>query len=205
MSNISGPTPNKPKDPYEGYKVEAIEKETLDPKKNKPPPSKKKGKKIIFQNAFFLFFSKIFRSLFPQKTRPAPPSEEILEIWEKLYLLFENMKQEKAQEEPAFLQHFAYLWEKLLENLFYYKKFPEIHEKILLFIEEVESFPEGNEFSFGYYLSNASIDNWLPFPFIALLKNLYEEHIKDPEKSKLQNWSLQIRDFLFFFSSLKEK
>ncbi len=206
MSNISGTGGNKPKDPYENYRVEKIEAERFDPKRSSAPSSKKQREKTFFQNAFFLFFTKMFRSLFP----PKKPSVDLLmeskiENLQKLLACFQKMKREETYEDSSLLQNFSFLWRQFLEDVPYFKKFPILYEKLTSFIEQVHLFPKEEEHPLGYYLSEYTGEKWLPFPFIALLQKLHQEYVKNPEGSHLENWSSQVRDFLSFFSTLKQQ
>jgi hypothetical protein len=42
-------------------------------------------------------------------------------------------------------------------------------------IEAINHYPEKGDHSLGYYLSSSTGENWIPFPFMEILRNLHEK------------------------------
>ncbi len=79
----------------------------------------------------------------------------------------------------------------------------EIRQLIKNFITSFKTFPKKTDHPLGHYLQKYAGENWLPFPFIAILKNLHEDHALHGENSQLNTWFVQISDLIDYFSSVQ--
>ena len=56
------------------------------------------------------------------------------------------------------------------------------------FIQSINTFPRSEEHSFGYYLSEFAGNEWLPFPFLELIKKLHIGYLQNEKSSELALW-----------------
>ena len=49
-----------------------------------------------------------------------------------------------------------------------------------------------------------SDSEWIPFPFMKMLHNLFEENQKNPKDSQLEKWTKQIKEIIRSLQSLEE-
>jgi len=179
---------SNPIDPYGHLKVEKIEEVTsADEKEKKLNPKSVDKKKFIYLTFlnFFLNTLNLFNKKKYSKIEDTPIFKELQTIKSSL----ESLKEKDLSKEADFLNFFAYLWLKLFND---YKNYHITNEKTISDIKEliknIYSYPEGSEFSLGYYISELAGMKWIPFPYIELLKNLHLEYKKDPINSHLQKW-----------------
>ncbi len=72
------------------------------------------------------------------------------------------------------------------------------------FIADIKAYPEKADHPLGYYLQKYAGENWLPVPFISILKNLHNEHVKNGDKSRLNAWFLQLSQLIDYSTSKKK-
>ena len=70
------------------------------------------------------------------------------------------------------------------------------------FIESVQKYPENDEHSLGYYLTEYAGSDWLPFPFMEILQNLHFSHQTDPHNSYLSQWVKTLKEIISKIQSL---
>ena len=68
--------------------------------------------------------------------------------------------------------------------------------KILALKKNIENFPKDADHCLGYYLSEYLEENWAPFPFMDILKILYNNHQTLQANSLLQSWIITIDELL---------
>lgn len=65
-----------------------------------------------------------------------------------------------------------------------------------IFIQKLNNYPKNNNYSLGFYLTEYAGEEWLPLPFIDLLRKLHEEALINKAKSHLLDWSYILTDIL---------
>ncbi|MDN3505106.1 MAG: hypothetical protein P0S95_05990 [Rhabdochlamydiaceae bacterium] len=61
----------------------------------------------------------------------------------------------------------------------------EAYDRITKLINLFNRYPTADEHSLGHYLSNHAGENWLPFPFMGILNDLFDEQLELKDKSNL--------------------
>jgi len=201
MVNLFGPNQYPRKDPYEDLKVQRIEEEKFDKEKKEPAlESKPSPKKPYLWAAVTLLFHKLF-SFFSKEEAQTPDVYLTLELENlcNLHSYFEKMKENNLSGDMEFLQKFSLLWHKFIEDTFRLKKLSPLYKEIEFFIEEIQSYPEDSDHSFGYYLSEYAGSEWLPYPFLQLFQKLFEEHLQNKDRSHLEKWTSHLKILIDHF------
>lgn len=76
--------------------------------------------------------------------------------------------------------------------------------KINDFTSEVLHYPPDEAYSLGYYLTEHAGREWIPFPLMDLLQDLYKQHQKMPASSKLVYWTTKLSDIIEDLETLPE-
>jgi hypothetical protein len=117
------------------------------------------------------------------------------ELKEFKYLLEELIEEDKSHV-PEFTQRLSIHWQKMSEscNAVAEKSQPSdpFVSQILSFIGEIKNFPPGEDHTLGYYLDEHAGQEWIPFPFMNLLRALREEHLTAPQESQIYSWIQQL-------------
>lgn len=79
----------------------------------------------------------------------------------------------------------------------------EVSEALKQLITNIKTYPKKADHTLGYYLQKYAGENWLPFPFIAILKGLHENHAIQGEKSELSKWLDELAQVIDYFSAFK--
>lgn len=61
---------------------------------------------------------------------------------------------------------------------------------------DILHYPTDEDHSLGYYLTEHAGREWIPFPLMNLLQDLYKQHQKKPIDSKLTYWASQLNDII---------
>lgn len=80
----------------------------------------------------------------------------------------------------------------------------KIGELLRQLITNIKTYPKTADHSLGYYLQKYTGEHWLPFPFIAILKELHEAHATQGENSDLSKWIDELTQVIDYFSAFKE-
>lgn len=174
MGSVHNPMDNRPKDPYEGYKAEGIEdRHSKDqPEEEKTPPSK-----LAAIAAFILRMLQKIVYIFTQNALKRIPSSSQKKTRENLILFkgcLEILMMEDRSQDIQFLNRMSQLRNAFPPN-----------QPIL---SELKKYPPNQQHSLDYYLSEYSNQNWIPFPYMDLIRQLHQDHLKDPTHSLLQKW-----------------
>jgi hypothetical protein len=147
-----------------------------------------------FFGSFIIFMKKIL-NIFKRK------SDEFLMSREQLIedlLSFKKMLQILAHEDqshnPEFTLQLSELWHNLMDVLDQsgLKKSDHPFRELYLFIEKIHAFPQGEDHSLGFYLTEYVGKEWLPFPFMDMLHQLYQQNQENPQRSYLSEWIAQL-------------
>jgi len=160
----------------------------------------------IKEHPFFILFLQELRSLFLSLLESKTPCSSSLVAplkihLQSLFLLLQILSQENRSHTPEYLKQLSQLWHILGQNCnlidvlegedasFFYKV-----KNLLL---EIGRYRGQEEYHLGYYLQQAGIGkDWIPFPLMHLLQDLYEEHEQNEQSSTLALWLANIKRIL---------
>lgn len=162
--SIDNPVGEPPRDPLKGY-----QKFDQEPEKPEPPPEKNVGLFTHLLN----WASKILDH-FTHK-----PSENVEELLVAFKDCLTILQYEDRSEDDHFLTHFSAVWTKLL-NL-RRKEFKDL-------IQAIQSYPPGQDFSLGYYLTERAGETWTPIPYRELIQKIHLDYTATP----LPQWISEI-------------
>lgn len=177
--------PVGPRDPYERYRVESIEKDSQRSfDKDPDDPNKKKP-------ALLALIVNLIRRLFQLLDAPIlrkNPSTVRVHL-RQFKMMLETLQNTDHSQDSGFLNHLSELWHELLDDQ---QEFPIIKSLLDL----LQSYPPDQEHTLGYYLTEYVGQKWLPFPFMEMVLKLHLQHKKNPLSSTLRQWILQIDSLL---------
>ncbi len=205
--SFQNPIGGGPKDPFEKYRIEKIEKDK-DRDAEKKMMRWGEGKPHSAFAAYFLLLFKKILDLFENTTERGLGVSAEIDVQEHLTLLkaaIETLKAEDHSQDVAFLNRLSSLWHQILEDLLRFRKKTALANHMNAFIKSVQSYPEGKEHSFAYYLSEYAGQTWLPFPYMEMLKQLWAEHQKLHEGSHLHQWSSTLKEMIQMLDPEKSK
>jgi len=188
MSDFKTSIDPSSQDPYHRIQVDPIGQKHEEGRQQEQEQRKKRS---VFASVLS-FISDRLINFFPKRT-----SVESLLLMEKdlehIKKCFNELKENDLSQDIHFLQQLSDYWLLFLADFdpISYSKHPMI-TKIHQFLSTVEAFPIGQQYSLGYYLSESAGLRWIPFPYMAILKNLYQDHQVNQENSQLQAWTNEI-------------
>jgi hypothetical protein len=158
---IHNPVGGGPKDPYEEYR-KALEKEKQDKETPEEP------KKSLFPIAqIILWIQKILYRLIH-------PASGLKEHLTELKSMFQTLQKEDRSDDVDFSARLSKIWIQILDD---YQHRNKTDPTLKAFIKTIQSYPEGQENTLGYYLSETVGQGWLPFPYIELIQKLHFEPV----------------------------
>lgn len=178
--------PVTPPDPYDRYRIEPTERERESRSQGGwgGPPDDKKGLVARLLRSLHRILSRILETPRQEKTAVA-----IAGSLRSLKAAFEILKREDRSEDIQFLNHISQIWLHLLEEGLTLTRATPAGEGLKEFIKKIEHYPAHQSHTFGYYLSEFAGQKWIPFPYMDLIQQLHEEHLKSPEISVLTEWT----------------
>ncbi len=205
----SNPIGNAPRDPYEAYRVEEIERDrkSKEQKKNRPPPEEPPQEKRWVVFAYVLMLMHKIIELFQGIPEKGISTQEEGGIRENLLLFkaaLEMMKKEDRSQDIEFLNRLSQLWQHVLEDALHFKRISLLSKELKNLIDKIQHYPQRQEHSLGYYLAEYAGQKWLPFPFMELIQKIHAEHIQSPRQSALSEWTSQIDEILPLMKSNKD-
>ncbi len=167
--------------------VQAVEKE----KKDKEPYNPKRApEEAPIYTLILAVLKKIIRFFGSSKTFSLSISQKEL-VYEDL-LSFRKMLHllggEDQSHNPEFHLHLAELWHNLVNDCQNIAHAAPLFTEIKNLVTQIHRYPQKVDYSLGYYLSAYAGKEWIPFPFLEILKKLHEEHKQNPERSTLTLW-----------------
>lgn len=192
------PISGEPHDPYEKYRVEEIQKD-------KEPGNAAEGTKSFQEKhhsafaAYALLILNRFLELFERTTEQGlstSAQEEVLNHLALFKAALETLKTEDRSQDSLFLNKLTELWHQLLEDSYSFRRHTVLATKIRTFIKELQHYPEHQEHSLGYYLTEYAGQKWLPFPYMDMIRHLHMSHKKNQENSLLSLWSKEIEEMI---------
>ncbi len=134
----------------------------------------------LVYGSLILFFKKMFStSLFSRPGKGSKSTMEVVIAAQEFKKLLTKLKTSDETDNQHYAQHLSELWHILLGAP---PKTP-----IEPFIQLVNTYPAGEMHSFGFYLSNYAGDDWLPFPFLEILKKLHQGYVLRKGHSELSH------------------
>ncbi len=111
-----------------------------------------------------------------------------------------EMQEHDQSSNQEFIQNLSDTWIdfcgeiEMIESHLLQKEFPfrEIHD----FKNSLSDFPPNQEHSLGFYLIHHAGRDWLPFPFMEILKEIHREYLNDELQSHLIHWAAKIDKIL---------
>ncbi|HSX37857.1 MAG TPA: hypothetical protein VLE95_03395 [Chlamydiales bacterium] len=143
---------------------------------------------VLFDKVLFTLNHLIQKNLARGQEKPAR---------ETLYSIkasFEILMQEDRSQDAAFLSQLSDLWQSLLEHAIQTNT-PWAKGMIQL-IKEIDSQPEEEEHTLGYYLEQCAGQKWLPFPYMDLIQKIHHDYRMSPSSSLLTRWVRMIEEIL---------
>jgi hypothetical protein len=148
--------------------------------------------------SFLAWLTSLFDRLFPKTS-----IEESLKKLNKDLLNFKDclvlLTEADLSQDAHFLKQLSHSWKSFTKNLepVALHKHPIILHIRKLF-DEMHTYPSQESYSLGYYLSLYAGEDWIPFPYMEILKNLHSEYQKDPENNFLKKWIDHIQEIISF-------
>jgi hypothetical protein len=140
------------------------------------------SKGFVLQAAFFQLLKNYMERML-HEVKPETTSS----ILTTFRMLLNTLSQQNMSESPSFALELSQNWLQLLHAR---------DPKIDAFCQMLKGFPKGGDHSLGYYLSNYAGQEWLPFPFMEILKFLHEDARIHPGKGALHKWSAALTEII---------
>jgi hypothetical protein len=187
-------------DPFDKIIVNPIEKERRE--KDKGYQSLHHSSRPQVFAALISYFKKILSTLgskgkFPTHLFDQKRLVENVIAFRKLLL---TLAKEDVSHNPDFTEQLGQLWHNLMDDCNSLEPsqsfLPETNNKLKFFISQIQNFPPGADHTLGYYFTEYAGNDWIPFPFMELLRDLHDEYHASPPISVLQNWISLLNDIL---------
>jgi hypothetical protein len=181
------------KDPFDKYRIE----------RGREEPSQKREQNARTQKArpflfFFLVWIKKILDLFATQ-KNIPYESSMPELRDHLLFLksaLELLMERDYSQESSFLQELAKLWHQLLKDAAELNKNSPPYTHLRALIRELQHYPGHQEHSLAYYLSEYAGQQWLPFPYIEMIKQLHLQHKNAPKTSMLTKWRESLEELI---------
>lgn len=122
--------------------------------------------------------------------------EPAIKLFEKIKNLFTMLTVQDYSQNIDFAAGLSHVWHEIIEycipstvNRF---KSSLAKSTVKQLLKSIKEYPKGEEHSLGYYLTHYAGENWLPFPFIQILRTLHEEYATSGSNSSLHIWLQQL-------------
>ncbi len=156
-----------------------------------PPDEPPEDEPKAFTRMLYLFLERVIHilNMWASKAVSVASREPLRENLLLLQKTFFKMMEEDKSQDVTFLNGLSIHWLQLLiaasKNI-----------ELMPLIKDIESHPEHEEHTFGYYLEEYAGQKWLPFPYMEMIQKLHHEHLLDPPSSDLTRWTKMIEDLL---------
>lgn len=192
MSDIQGSDSRVDRPRDEGIIVSPV----LGDRKEKQEYSKEPSgsPKNLLIAAFFTCLKKLFDSLSGKSKFEATliDRQQILEDLFAFRKLLQILSQEDQSNNPEFTLQLSELWHNLLDDFNHVelleRKNPKKVAPFKKFLNKVKDFPPNQDHRLGYYLTEYVGKEWLPFPYIEILRKLHKDYQTNPAQNALQEW-----------------
>lgn len=189
MDSYQNPV-NSP-DPYDHYRVEGAQSQDQRP----PPPDEEppQDDQNIIRYLFQMISDKIAHFLSQLKSSQAA-ADPIRKSLVKLKEFFDTLQEEDRSQDLEFLNEFSKSWNEALEKTSQLSQGNGLQFKS--FLKSVSHYPENEEHTLGYYLTEFAGQKWIPFPYMDLIQKIHQEHEKSPQTSPLSSWSKKLAELI---------
>jgi hypothetical protein len=191
--SIDNPVGGPPQDPYERYRI--LREEEQRHGKKKPP-----DKKPYLAAQILALIKKTVESLLKFTKRGEDGEASPQENLASLKTAFNTLKREDRSQDVPFLNQMSAIWHHILEDSLKIKRSDPLFHVFDHFLQDVQSYPLGEEFSFAYYLTEYTGQEWLPFPYMDLVHKIHQDYQDNPNLSALERWTRKIDELLGFLA-----
>ena len=207
MSDIHGSDSriDRPRD--EGIIVSRVEGE----RKEKQEFSRESSgsPKNLLVAAFFTYLKRLFDSLSGKSKFEATliDRQQILEDLFAFRKLLQILSQEDQSNNPEFTLQLSELWHNLLDDFNHVelleRKSPKKVAPFKKLLNKVKDFPANQDHRLGYYLTEYVGKEWLPFPYMEILRKLHKDYQANPAQNAIQEWLVLIDEVVAQLSGNK--
>lgn len=189
-----GKGPEDPFEKYQKYRVEEVgkDKHEKEEKKHEEEPTPHFGYILL------LLLRKIVEYFI--HLGGAGISERLASAMRNNLLLlkqsFETLGKEDRSQDVPFINQLSKVWHQTLEASLKFKRSDPFSLSFRNFIKKIQNFPEKEEHTFGYYLTEYTGGKWLPFPYMDLIASLHAQYQNDPTSSPLALWIQEIEGLI---------
>lgn len=190
-SSFQPPVSGGPSDPYEKYRVEEIQKDRDAEVSSKKTEQVSQDKRSAFAAYVSLVFKK-FLEIFENTSDCGLALSAENDVQEHLILFktaLEILKTDDKSQDSAFLNRLSHFWHQMLEDTLRFRRQTPLSVLMRTFIKELQNYPQFQEHSLGYYLTEYAGQTWLPFPYMEMIHRLHSQHLKNPSVSSLSHWT----------------
>lgn len=162
----------------------------------------KKNPSGLLMAGFCTYVRKVLLFL-ASRSHPPQITTSVQEIRRELAEMkktLEELTKKDLSQNPTYILRLSQTWQKLLESVHRVELLKRQKQVTLpqlkALIDSVQSYPQRHEHSLGFYLTNYSKREWLPFPFMELLRQLFEDYQSQGSKSQLGLWIASLSQLL---------
>lgn len=149
------------------------------------------------------FIGNVLGKINVKKNLASPPvakDDVLIKDLERLKLLFLQLAEKDVSENVHFASTLSDTWSSLTDHSDAIEEGSMVSgidpQKVRTLSKTIGKFPEGEEHTLGYYLKEHAGKDWLPFPYMELLKKLHRLHAVEPTHSPLQQWIEMLEEIL---------
>jgi hypothetical protein len=186
-------------DPYENISINPIEK---DKKGKEDFPKGQEPSKPQFFATLLSYFKKLV-TFFTSKDEQEFFLFDSHQLFAHLYAFRKMLLILKDQDEshnPEFTKQLTELWHNLMDDCNSIPASLEVSSQsinnIKFFITQIAHYPYGADHTLKYYFDAYAGKDWIPFPFMDMLKELFEENQSNPSNSHLGKWIFLLDNIL---------
>lgn len=159
-----------------------------------------------------VFFKKILNAIRKADLNRGPRTihrsgDSLVLDLEELKVLLLQLKERDQSENPKFAIRLSERWCSLMQHAELAQGGQlksSIHlQKLEKLLNQIGLYPFHGDHLLGYYLKQHAGKDWLPFPFMEILRKLHKDFYSRPELSDLQEWLNEIDSLLPSFPSDK--
>ena len=150
------------------------------------------GKEAMMLILALLIRWRDFLKPFVEKRVQAEPRflQEAAPLLHELRGLLLDLERKDKSHDPHFISQLSHVWKKLCTVRELPNGNSPLELRLLKVLALIENYPEGEEFTLGFYLRAVGGDVWHPFPLMEMLARLHKEN------SLLPAWHVGLSELL---------
>jgi hypothetical protein len=190
--------PEDPYDKYRKYRVDGVDHEKHEERRKKSFEEEPAKKPLPTGSFLLVLMHKLLDYLITLGGHGISDKSE-KEVRDDLHLLkgsFESLKWEERSQDVEFLNGLSEIWHRALEDRMRFKQSAAFSAAFRAFVKKIQNYPEGQEHTLGFYLTEYTGEKWLPFPYMELIQRIHEEYQSDPAASALSFWILELEQLI---------